>query len=261
MTRIAAAGAVVRYEARMAARARAVWIGMVPVSLLGLVIALAPLTGRESARLNAGVMAEGLAFLVPVGVAVVLADRLRRGGAAGMDELLDTVPLNGTVRVTGVLGGSLAAALVPVLALVAVLGSVIAVRTGDPMALGWSALGFLLVVLPACAWMAALASLLGLVLPVTLARFLVVPLWFWAVSWNYTLLWVPTPVGTVLVPSGEYPAQAWFGTTPSWAGRGQVGWLSPAPDGAVTGLANLVCVLLGTALMVGCARLIMMRRR
>ncbi|WP_435110328.1 hypothetical protein [Nocardiopsis synnemataformans] len=253
--------AVVRYEARMAVRARGVWIGMVPVSLLGLVIAHAPLTGQESARLNAGAMAEALTLLVPVGVAVVLADRLRRGGATGLDELLDTTPLNGTVRTTGVLGGALAVALLPVLALVAALGAVITVRTGDAMALAWAALGFLLVVLPACVWMTALASLLGLVLPVTLARFLVVPLWFWAVSWNYTLLWVPTPVGTVLVPGGEYPAQAWFGTTPVWAGHGQAEWLSPAPDGAVTGLVNLACVLLGTALMVGCARLIMMRRR
>lgn len=261
MTGIAAAGAIVRYEARMAARARAVWVGMVPVTLLGLVVGLAPLTGQESARLNAGAMAEGLTLLLPMGVAVVLADRLRRGGSAGLDELLDTAPVNGTVRVAGVLGGALAVVLAPVLVLFLVLGAVITVRTGEAAAPGWALLALLLVVLPACAWAAALSSLLGLVLPVTLARFLPVPLWLWAVAWNHTLVWVPTPVGTVLVPSGEYPAQAWFGTTPTWAGHGQVDWLSPAPAGAVTGSLNLACVLLGTALMVGCARLIMMRKR
>ncbi|MDT0301345.1 hypothetical protein [Streptomonospora wellingtoniae] len=261
MNRVAAAGAVVGYEARMAARSRAVWIGTLPVALLCLLIALAQVSGQESARLNAGATAEAVALLVPVGIAVVLADRLRRSRTAGLDELLDTMPGSGTGRVVGVLGGAFAVALLPVAALFAVLGAVIAVRTGDPAATAWSALAFVLVVLPACAWIAALASLLGLVLPVTPVRFLVVPLWFWAVAWNHTLLWVPTPVGTLLVPSGEYPSQAWFGTSPSWAGRGQLDWLSPAPAGAATGLLNLACVLLGTALMVGCARLIMMRKR
>ncbi|MDA8369785.1 MAG: hypothetical protein M0026_07920 [Nocardiopsaceae bacterium] len=259
MKGIAVAAAVVRYEARMAARSRAVWIGMVPVSLLGAVFGFATLTGQESARLNAGAMAETLLVIVPIGVAAVLADRLRRSRTTGLGELLDTMPLNGAACTVGALGGALAVALAPVLALVAVLGAVIAVRTGDPVAPVWALLAFLLVVLPACVWTAALAALLGLALSVTLARFLVIPLWYWAVYWNYTLWWVPTPVGTVLVPSGEYPAQAWFGTTPVWAGYGQLDWLSPAPAGAATGLANLACVLLGTALMVGCARL--MRKR
>lgn len=252
---------VARYEARMAARSKAVWIGMIPASLLGVIVGLAPLTDQESAQRNAGAMAEALLLVVPVVVAVVLADRLRRGRAAGLDELLDTMSPSGTARVLGILGGALAVALVPVLALFTVLGVVIAVRTGDPTTPVWVLSAFLLIVLPACVWASALAALLGLVLPVTLARFLVFPLWFWALYWNYTLLWVPTPVGTVLVPSGDYPGQAWFGTTPTWAGRGQLDWLSPAPDGAVTGLSNLACVFLGTALMVGCARVIMMRKR
>ncbi|MDA0563594.1 hypothetical protein LG943_04505 [Streptomonospora sp. S1-112] len=261
MKGVAALLAVACYEARMAARGRGVWIGMVPMAALALLVGMGRLDGAESARLNAGAVAEALTLVVPVGVGVVLADRLRRGTAAGLGDLLDSVPLRGAARIGAVLAGGLAVALLPVLPVTAVLGAAAAVRTGDAAALPWTALAFLVVLLPACAWITALAGVLALVLPAPLARAFVVPAWFWAVAWNPRLLWAPTPVGTLLVPSGEYPAQAWFGTTPSWAGNGQVGWLSPAADGTVTGLANLACVLLSTALLIGGARLIMMGKR
>lgn len=261
MRGVATARATAFYEARMAVRARVVWLAMVPLVLLGVVVAANSLTGAATARLNVGVMAQSLVLLIPIGAGVALADRFRRTGAAGLHELLDATPLSVAGRLAGALAGSLAVALAPTLALMAALGGYIAVLTGDATALLWVPPAFVLIVLPPCVWAVSFSATLSLLLPVAVSRVVLVAGWYWLIAWNYTLLWVPTPTGTLLSPAGEYPAASWFTASPTWAGYGQAGWLSPASGPVWSGLANIACVLGTAVLLLVCARLILIWKR
>ncbi|RCV52804.1 hypothetical protein [Marinitenerispora sediminis] len=258
---VATAAATARCEARMALRGRALWLAAVPVTLLGLLVSVTPLTGGMPARLTAGEAASSLVLLLPIGVGVAFADRFRRSRGTGIAELLAATPLSTGGWLLGTFAGALAVALVPLAVLTTVLAVLVAVRTGDPAGLVWTPLAVAAVPLPGCLWAAALSATLGLLLPVPASRVLVVPLWLWATVWNFTLLWVPTPTGTLLAPSGEYPAAAWFGVHPPWAGAGQVAGLSPGPGGTPAALLWLGCTLAAVAVLLLCSRLILVWKR
>ncbi|WP_017591104.1 hypothetical protein [Nocardiopsis potens] len=243
MTVLSAQGALgaLRYEALMAVRRRILWYAMAPLSLLALLASAAPPGSIDDGVRHAGHAAVVVAMICVPGVAVALADRLAEGTRAGMGELLAAAPYGAAVRPAAMIAAPLGVALLPPLLVVLGAGLMGALADGGPAPIGAALFAFSVVLLPGAAAAAAFAALLGLLMPPVLARTAAALVWFWSTIATPQLSPVPTPTGTLLSPSGGYPAAAWAGQPEVLAHRFLDGPLSPPAD---TGwaLANLAIV-------------------
>jgi ABC-2 type transport system permease protein len=251
----------VRYEARMAARGRVLWLSLLPLTALAVLLALSSpaVTGETDAAGRVGMMVMVIDTFAVVGLGVALAGRLTQHSRPGLIDVLDTTPGGRTTRLAGVLIGGLAVSLAPVVAVVVLLGAITTVQAGSAVPLGTAALGVVTVLVPAALAITTFAGLLGMLLPVALARVLVVAVWFWATQLSPSIVPVPTPTGTVLSPLGGYQAVAWLGVPELWADRQRSGVLSPPPDSG-SAVVNLVVVLALAAVFFLAARLVMALR-
>jgi ABC-2 type transport system permease protein len=248
----------VRYEARMAARGRVLWLSMLPLTALAVLLALSSpaVTGQADPAGRVGTTVLVVNTFAMAGLGVALAGRLSQHSRPGLTEILDTTPGGRTSRLAGVLAGALAVVLVPVSAAVLLIGAVVSAQAGAVAPLANAALGVVTVLVPAALVIATFAGLLGLLMPVVLARVLVVALWFWATQLSPSFVPVPTPTGTVLSPLGGYPAVVWLGARRIWANRQRDGVLSPLPNGG-SAVLNVVLVLALAAVFFFAARLVM----
>ncbi|PSL00223.1 ABC-2 type transport system permease protein [Murinocardiopsis flavida] len=249
-----------RYEARMAIRQRALWYAVVPLALLALAASWHPPAEIADPVRHVGGATLVTGLLCTFGIGVVLADRVARGLGPGMGDLIAAAPCPAWTRLPAVLAASLGVALAVPLLVVLVCAVPAAVADGGARPLAAAAAAFATVLVPGAAALAALACLLGLVLPMALARIATAGIWLWSTIASPQLLPMPTPTGTLLSPVGGYPAAAWFGERSVWADRGLPGLLSPAP-GTGTALANLAVLAAFTALFLTLAGLIAARRR
>lgn len=248
----------VRYEFVMAARGRVLWLASIPLLLLAVLISLvSPAPGSVDARIASWALSINL--VATLGPGVALADRFARLRAPGLGDLLKSTPASTSVRMTGVLAGSLAAALVPAAVLLLLVGTVIAVIEREPVAMAWSAVAFGAVVLPAVLVLVTFAAAAGTVMPVPFARVAAVLGWFWATIWNTDLIPAPTITGTVLSPLGDYVTAGWMHGSVLWAGRGTPG-ISPAPT-AEAAWVNLAVLFVLSTIFFGIARAVTAWRR
>jgi ABC-2 type transport system permease protein len=259
MAAMTALAGTVAHEARMAQRARVLWLAMVPAVLLSALLGLgSPVVGGLAdpvARVGAWAMLL-TTFCAPA-LAVALADRFSRllhSRRPGLAELLDSTPGSRTLRMIGTLAGPLAAGLAPVavvLAAVCAATAVIRGEAGPVLGAGLVALGT--IVVPGAVFATALAALLALLVPVAAARVAVVALWFWSTHLNSELLAVPTLARTLFSPLGGYPAAAWLHASPAWASGSTPGVLSPPPMSPAA-LLSVALVLSSAAVFVAIAR-------
>lgn len=110
--------ATVAYEFRMAVRRKVLWLAMLPLLVLAVLVSVTSSRITELAAVDAkvGTWAVVVNIFAAIGLGVVLADRFVRTHTMGLAELLASTPTGIGVRMLGVLVGSLAAGLVPVLA-------------------------------------------------------------------------------------------------------------------------------------------------
>ncbi|MFW5417287.1 hypothetical protein J0910_11805 [Nocardiopsis sp. CNT-189] len=243
MTVLSAPGTfgTLRYEALMAVRRRILWYAMAPLSLLAL-MAVTNLPGSiDDGVRHAGNAAVTAAMICVPGVVVALADRLAEGTRAGMGELVAAAPCSGAARLAAMLAAPLGVALLPPLLVVLSAGLMGALADGGPVPIGAALLAFGVVLLPGAAAATAFAALLGLLMPPVLARVAAALVWFWSTIATPQLSPVPTPTGTLLSPSGGYPAAAWAGQPEVLAHRFLDGPLSP-PASTGWALVNLAIV-------------------
>lgn len=197
-------------EFRMQARRRVVWIVS---AVLGLLVFWAyrwapdpEATVTESMTL----WAQRVQSLLPIGVGVLLADRLPRDRRTKVGEILETTPAPAGARLLGKFVGATLATLVPILAVYAVGVGVVLGETRDwrslPLALGV----FAAINLPGLLFVGAFSIACPALLWVPLFQFLYVGYWFWG-----NLLppdqGIPTLNGTLLTPIGDYMAAGFFG--------------------------------------------------
>jgi len=255
-TRVLGPGLVgsLRYEFLMAARRRTLWVATIPLLLLAWALAATSpgLNHVPTASGQVGAWATAMNLLVTLGVAVALTDRFARTRRRGLGEVLDTTTAGPTRRMLGTLLGALTVALAPTAVGMLVLGGYFALTRGAVTALGWAVLAFVVIIVPAALLATTFAATLGLLLPVPLARVVVVLAWVWATIWNRQILPIPTLSGTLLSPLGDYPAAGWLHAPPFAANRPD-SWISPplsAPNAALSVLALLVL----TGVLFTCAR-------
>ncbi|MFF4596830.1 hypothetical protein [Amycolatopsis sp. NPDC001319] len=248
----------VRYEARMAARGRVLWLSLLPLTALAVLLALSSpmVTGMADPVGRVGMTLVVVNTFAVAGLGVALAGRLSQHTRPGLTEVLDTTPAGRTTRMAGNLAGALAVALTPIAGVVVLIGIVASAQAGSVAPVVNSLLGIVTMLVPAALAITTLAGLLGLLMPVVLARVVVVALWLWATQLSPGFVPVPTPTGTVLSPLGGYPAVAWLGARHVWAARGRTGFLSP-PAGAGSALLNIALVLMCAVVFFCAARLVL----
>jgi ABC-2 type transport system permease protein len=223
--------AALRYEFRMQARKRSMWIAYaVVVALLGLLSAsqLGDALDDPSAKFTMATAAFMVNLILPVAYGSFLADRLVRDDKLGVAPILDATPASTASRLTGKYLGSCAAAAVPLAIIYFGFAVVYAATAGRPVALAWAAALFAVVTVPAVLFVGAFALVVPLLIPAPLFRVLFVGYWFWGNS--IAPSWMPTPANSILSPIGAYPIQEIFGYR---GPDGTVQFAGPVPGAAL----------------------------
>lgn len=150
-----------------------------------------------------------LGFFLPLGVGLVLADRLARDSRLHVDEILDTLPGSLGARLTGKFLGSTLATLTPLFLFYLALVAVIVQQTGAvgtlPLALG----AFLAVLVPGSLFVAGFSVALPAVIRVPVYQFLFIGYWFWADLMS-PKVGIPSIVGTMLNAAGPWAQEGIF---------------------------------------------------
>jgi len=255
--------AVGRYEFRMQARKRSLWLAML---LLAGVLAVTQ--GPQGPRYlpdsagTAEVMARwGLLFgiVVPIGFGMVLADRLVRDRRIGTAGLLESLPVGPGVLLAGKYLGGLAATALPALLVMLVAGGYESLNRGDPLMLGSAVLAFVVGMLPGLAFVAGFALVVPLLISAPLFRVLFVGYWFWGNM--LALEFLPSLTGSLLTPIGDYPLSWLAGERVLYAGvPGWLSFLRPDP-GAASALLSVAILVLGGLLPLVVANIVLTHRR
>lgn len=213
----AALGGAIRYEFRMQARRKSVWVVLGALALLTLTSPVAPWVASPAEVPLIQVIATWaivVNLFSPLGVGLMLADRLPRDQRTRVRDLLRTLPASSGARLFGKYLGALLGTLPPVLLVYAIGIGIAAARWGAPvsaLALGLAA--FATVMLPGLLFVGAFSIACTAVLWPPLYQFLFVGYWFWgnALSPSYH---IPTISMTILTPLGDTTATGLFGTPP-----------------------------------------------
>ncbi|MCT9932735.1 hypothetical protein N5079_21255 [Planotetraspora sp. A-T 1434] len=140
--------------------------------------------------------------LLPIVYGCMLADRLVRDRRLGVAAILDATPSGRTGRLIGKYLGTCAATATPFA--VAYFGRAVVwvIMEGRPAALGWSALMFLLGIVPGLLFLGALSVAGPLLMPPLLFRVLFAGYWVWGNLIPATMM--PTLSHTVFAADSDY---------------------------------------------------------
>jgi hypothetical protein len=213
-----------RYEFGMQLRRRSVWVVLALFAALLLPLwalwAQQDLYGHFSRETQTWIppdpadavltWAMFVTWLLPVGVGLVLADRLARDRTTHVGEVLDTVPGSLGARLAGKYLGSTLATLVPVALLYAAVIVFVLTQTPSQRIIPLAARVFAAVVLPGCLFAAGFAVAVPVVLRVPVYQFLFIGYWFWA-NLMTPKIGFPSPVATMLNATGPWALEGFFG--------------------------------------------------
>jgi hypothetical protein len=223
MNRLSEVMGAARYEFRMQLRRVSVWvtIGLLGLMILVLWVAIAGDTVHRHYRLehhewiapsqSDAIMgwAQLLGMFLPVGVGLVLADRLARDRKLHTDEMLDALPGSLGARLTGKWLGSTLATLVPVALIYCALVAYIFTQVPDPAGIGLAAEAFATIPLPGMLFVAGFSVALPAVLKVPVYQFLFTGYWFWA-NLMSPKIGIPSTVDTMLNAAGPWAQEGIF---------------------------------------------------
>lgn len=231
-----------RVHARMARRQKALWFTTVPLTALAALIAIgnrsAPGTGGVEDLAFTGQM---LAIFTGIAYTAAFADFFTTPAKLGVHELEASAPITPVVlRLARVLGSFLIVTL-PSFVVLLVMGIVQTVN-GSPWSIPGAVAVMLTVVGPAALIAMTLSGLAGAVLPSALGRIVAVVLWF-ALVLSSPMIPIPTPNGTVFNVIGDAILPGYFGTSPTYAAAGPLGF-DGTPVGATVSLILQIIVIL-----------------
>lgn len=210
MSILSVASGALRYEFLMQIRRRAIWLVLVLVGLMSAILWLAFIEDQKTGVLDAVMyLAQFTAWFMPVGVGLVLADRLARDKKLHVDEIMDTLPGPPGARLTGKFIGATLATLVPVVVLYLCGVGYTLARFHDPHSLLLSLEAFAAIPLPGMLFAAGLSVALPVVIRVPLYQLLFIGYWFWANLMSPRFK-IPTLVSTMLNATGPWAQEAFF---------------------------------------------------
>ena len=210
MNALSVTGGALRYEFLMQIRRRSIWLVLLLVRVMSAILWLAFISDSQATSLDAVMyLAQFTAWFLPLGVGLVLADRLARDKKLHVDEILDTLPGSLGARLVGKYLGRTLATLVPV-ALLYLLGvGYILARFHDPHNLLLALETFAAIPLPGILFAAGFSVALPVLLKVPLYQIIFVGYWFWA-NLMSPRFHVPSLVGTMLNATGPWAQEAFF---------------------------------------------------
>lgn len=204
-----------RYEFRMQARRKSVWIATLLSSLVVVTGLSNPWNASTDTSVNTviGNWAIVCNAFMPVVFGVLLADRLPRDRRLRVTELFDSLPASSGGHLFGKYLGSAVASTLPILLVYSAGIGYVMVRWQDPMALPTAVAAFAAINIPGLLFVAAFSIAVPALLWVPLYQFLFVGYWFWGnlLTPSYG---IPTLSTTVLTPLGGNAANAFFGVDP-----------------------------------------------
>jgi ABC-2 type transport system permease protein len=140
---------------------------------------------------------------------ILAADRMQRDFRLGMRELQQCAPLRLSTYILAKYFGVLAAVLTPMFVYVLVISLLVVILGGPLVYAGIFLVAFAAMGIPAYAFVVAFSLVCPLVMPVRVYQVLFVGYWFWGNYLNPNAF--PTISGTLLVPSGRFVLNGFFG--------------------------------------------------
>ncbi len=150
-----------------------------------------------------------LAMFLPVGIGLVVADRLARDRTTHVDEILNTLPASLGARLSGKYLGSLLATLVPVVLVYSAGVAYVISHVGGSQGITLASEAFAVQILPATIFAAGFSIAVPAVMRVPIYQFLFVGYWFWA-NLMSPKIGIPSPVATMLNAAGPWAQEAFF---------------------------------------------------
>ena len=210
MSTLSIVGGSLRYEFLMQVRRRSIWLVLALAGIMSAILWLTFTSGPEVTELDAVIyLADFAAWFLPVGVGLVLSDRLARDKKLHVNEILDTFPGSLGARLLGKYIGATLATLLPVLLIYSLGVSSILARFHDPHSLLLALEAFAAIPLPGLLFAAGFSVALPVIFKVPLYQILFIGYWFWANLMSPRFK-VPTLVGTMLNATGPWAQEAFF---------------------------------------------------
>lgn len=241
---------IMRYEFLMQIRRPALWLAFLIFALLGARTVVDQVSFYMTLPIIHYTSLQWAAFLAvltnwlaPLGVGILIADRLPRDRRTRVEEVLNSLPGTLRMRVLGKYLGTLLASLVPSFLFYLMSIALAAWRLGDVGLIPSALLCYLLVVLPGMCFIAAFSLALPVIIWVPLYQFLFFGYWFWGnvLAPGYG---IPTLSGTILAPIGSPIVAGLFGI-PTFGGQEASSPLYGVSSiAALSGIAVLVLIAL-----------------
>ena len=223
MSRVSELGGAFRAEFLMQIRRASVWV---TIGLLGLIIfalwygfaavSLHPHFNSEQhiwepASQSDAILgwAQLLAMFLPLGVGLVLADRLARDRRLHVDEILATQPGSLGARLAGKWLGSTLATFVPVALIYAAVVFYIVTQAPGLGGLALALAAFAAILLPGMLFVAGFSVAIPAVMKTPVYQFLFTGYWFWA-NLMSPKIGIPSVVSTMLNAAGPWAQEGIF---------------------------------------------------
>lgn len=208
------ADGALRYEFRMQAHRRAVWLVVTALSALIFLLSLRqwsylhrhPTLPQPDAVVY---WAQMMTLFLPLAVGMLLADRLPRDRRLRVDEVLATLPGPLAARLAGKYVGGALATITPVaLCYAAGIGYLMATGEGVHV-LATAGAAFAAILLPGLLFVAAFSVACPVALKVPLYQFLLTGYWFWG-NLMTPKIGLPSPTFTLFNAAGPWASAGFF---------------------------------------------------
>ncbi len=226
MSQLAVVLGAMRYEYRMQIRRKSLWVvlGLIGLVIFGIWYGNSDLlygfhTHAQSNHTARWVppdpsesllyWAQYMAMFLPLGVGLLLADRLARDSRLHVDELFNSIASSLDARLTGKFLGSTLATLTPLAIIYFGLAIYIEEQSKSLSLLPLALALFAAVVLPGSLFVAGFSVTLPQILRVPVYQFLFTGYWFWA-NLMSPKVGIPSIVGTMLNAAGPWALEGIF---------------------------------------------------
>ncbi|GCE26260.1 hypothetical protein KDA_17440 [Dictyobacter alpinus] len=150
-------------------------------------------------------------YLLPVAVAILIADRLPRDKRIHVQEILTTLPGSAGARLFGKYLGNTCATMLPIILFYLLGILVIFIQTLNAQVFLLAITTFVTIILPGMLFVGAVATAIPALIWAPVFQFLFVGYWFWGNL--YKPRGIPTISDTILTPAGGYSSRGFFGLT------------------------------------------------
>ena len=231
---------VIRYEFKMQARRRSLWIVFAGIALImlgampGSLFNSGEHLGRMTLLQQVASVTVNIDWLPLIAIGIFLADRFPRERSNRVDELFESMPGTLNTRLAGKYLGCLLGTLLPAFLAYCLDISLLAYITHTALVLPLSLITYTTIVIPGVCFITAFTLVCTSLMWVPLYQFLFIGYWFWG-NMLGPRIGLPTLSTTILMPSGGFIGAGFFGSA-------SVAWIKGVTP--LESLASLLILLL-----------------